>query len=68
MFDLNNVEHKVVALNYYCQAEQAASFDVHRATASKMFNVPYDKVTPEQRKIAKRRNYISMYKPNVEDK
>ena len=35
--------------------------DLHKRTASKIFHVPYDDVTPEQREIAKRKNFIKAY-------
>lgn len=35
--------------------------DVHAATASKIFGIPLDKVTPEQRRIAKTANFGIMY-------
>lgn len=38
-----------------------AGQDAHKATAAKMFNVPYDQVTPEQRRAAKTHNYFRIY-------
>lgn len=35
--------------------------DIHKLTASKMFNVPYHKVTETQRREAKRVNYFPLY-------
>lgn len=35
--------------------------DVHRATAAKIFGIPYDEVTGEQRRIAKTANFGIMY-------
>ena len=35
--------------------------DIHKFVASKMFNVPYDEVTDEQRCIAKTNNFRFMY-------
>lgn len=36
--------------------------DVYRVEASKMFNVPEDKVTPEQRRYAKQQMYLRIYR------
>ena len=35
--------------------------DLHRASAAKMFNVPYDQVTPLQRAKAKEANFYTTY-------
>ena len=35
--------------------------DLHKKRASEMFHIPYDQVTPEQREIAKRNNFIKAY-------
>ncbi len=35
--------------------------DVHAATASKIFKIPYDEVTPDERRIAKTANFGIMY-------
>lgn len=35
--------------------------DYHLESASKIFGVPLDKVTPEQRKMAKSYNFARMY-------
>lgn len=35
--------------------------DHHRALASKIFNVPYDQVTDQQRKAAKKANFWMAY-------
>ena len=39
----------------------ASGVDVHRSTASLIFNVPLDEVSPEQRRIAKTINFGVMY-------
>lgn len=39
--------------------------DLHKKTAAKMFGVPEDQVTPEQRQAGKRANYFSMYPPHT---
>lgn len=35
--------------------------DTHQLTASRIFRVPVDNVTPEQRRYAKTVNYASLY-------
>ena len=35
--------------------------DVHKETAARMFSVKPEEVTPEQRRIAKRRNFLHLY-------
>lgn len=35
--------------------------DIHKATAAKVYNVPYDKVTPDQRRNAKTVNFSILY-------
>ncbi|BBD74637.1 DNA polymerase [Pectobacterium phage PPWS2] len=42
-------------------AEPVPQLDIHRVTASEMFNVPYSEVTPEQRKAAKTLNFRLVY-------
>lgn len=39
--------------------------DLHAETAAKMFGVPVDQVTPEQRRAAKIRNFEILYGRNV---
>lgn len=39
--------------------------DIHKLVASKMFNVPYEDVTDEQRRIAKTVNFKYMYKAGL---
>ncbi|MPM26177.1 DNA polymerase I, thermostable [bioreactor metagenome] len=39
----------------------ATGVDVHRSTASLIFNIPLDEVSPEQRRIAKTINFGVMY-------
>lgn len=58
-FDISKVESKM--LNYYCQATAESNLDIHKLTASEMLNVPYDKVTDEQRRAAKTLNFRRMY-------
>jgi DNA polymerase I-like protein with 3'-5' exonuclease and polymerase domains len=38
--------------------------DVHTSTAAKLFKVPLAEVTPEQRQVAKARNYWWLYSNN----
>ena len=35
--------------------------DLHKSTAARMFGVSYEEVTPKQRKVAKRRNFLALY-------
>lgn len=39
--------------------------DIHKLVASKMFDVDYDEVTDEQRRIAKTYNFRFMYKAGL---
>lgn len=59
-----NVKSDTVDINFIELSEQAVKEhkDIHKLTASKMFNVPYDKVTDEQRRAAKTCNFRCMYK------
>jgi len=41
--------------------EEAAKYDVHKLTASNMFDIPYDQVTPEIRKIGKTLRHACSY-------
>jgi len=36
-------------------------FDIHKETAARMFSVPVEDVAPEQRRLAKRRNFLKLY-------
>lgn len=38
--------------------------DIHKQTAAKLFEVPYEAVTDEQRKFAKTVNYVDFYGNN----
>lgn len=38
--------------------------DAHKAMAARIFGVPYDQVTPEQRRLGKVRNYGLLYVPD----
>ena len=40
---------------------EKAGFDVHRITASEMFQVPLSEVTPEQRKVGKTLRHAKNY-------
>jgi DNA polymerase-1 len=53
MAHLSQDEHLIAAFR--------AGQDVHAATASKIFGVPVEEVTPEQRRIAKTANFGIMY-------
>lgn len=39
--------------------------DIHKLVASKIFNVPYDEVTDEQRLVAKTRNFRALYNGGI---
>lgn len=41
--------------------ESMAHVDLHTVRATELFGVKYDQVTPEQRKVAKMRNFWEMY-------
>lgn len=41
--------------------EEAANYDVHKLTASTMFNIPYEQVTPDIRKIGKTLRHACSY-------
>jgi DNA polymerase-1 len=43
------------------RADFAANVDLHRRTASQMFDIPEDQVTPEQRQAAKPINFGTIY-------
>ncbi len=45
-----------------CKNENVENTDIHKLTASRVFNVPYNKVTDEQRRIAKTLNFKKLYK------
>lgn len=49
-------------------ADSVAPRDIHKETAARMFGVPEDAVTPEQRRAGKRQNFCSMYSPFAEGK
>jgi len=42
--------------------------DIHKLTASKVFNVPSGKVTSEMRRLAKVINYFELYGINLKNK
>jgi DNA polymerase-1 len=52
---------------FECPPEEQANYDIHRLTASLMFQVPYDEVTPELRRIGKTLRHAISYGagPNV---
>lgn len=43
----------------------AAPGDMHRETAAKLFGVPADEVTPEQRRAGKAANFFAAYTPDL---
>lgn len=45
---------------------EGAPLDQHALEASKLFNVPLDKVTAEQRLTAKSRNFAKLYGVNFD--
>lgn len=62
--DLDQVEYRMFA--HYAQATALMElikqgYDVHTATASLLFNVPYNDVTEEQRSRAKTMNFALIY-------
>lgn len=67
--DLSAAEFR--AWGHYSQdqkmiADIKSNFDIHRYTASKVFNLPEDKITKEQRTAAKRVVFGLMYGQGVE--
>ena len=57
-FDLYEIENRLLLSNNIVNKNT----DIHKLTASKIFNVPYNKVTDEQRRIAKALNFKEVYK------
>ena len=62
--DYSQIELRIMA-HLSCDTHLIESFrkgeDVHAMTASKIFNVPLEEVTPDQRRIAKTANFGIMY-------
>ena len=62
--DYSQIELRIMA-HLSCDRHLITAFkageDVHRATAAKIFSVPTDEVTSEQRRIAKTANFGIMY-------
>ncbi len=62
--DYSQIELRVMA-HLSCDAHLLEAFrageDIHRMTASKIFSVPLQDVTPEQRRVAKTANFGIMY-------
>ena len=57
-FDLYEIENRLLLSSNIVNK----NIDIHRLTASRIFNVPYNKVTDEQRRIAKALNFKEAYK------
>ena len=62
--DYSQIELRIMA--HLCSDEHLTNafkegIDVHAATASKIFNIDYSSVTPQQRRIAKTANFGIMY-------
>lgn len=62
--DYSQIELRIMA-HLSCDSHLTGAFrdgiDVHAATASKIFGVPLEEVTPDQRRIAKTANFGIMY-------
>ena len=62
--DYSQIELRIMA-HLSCDSHLIEAFrageDIHAMTASKIFGVPIDKVTPDQRRIAKTANFGIMY-------
>lgn len=62
--DYSQIELRIMA-HLSCDTHLLEAFrngeDIHAMTASKIFSVPMDEVTPEQRRIAKTANFGIMY-------
>lgn len=59
--DMDEVEEKVFQSFVTNKVVLGQSVDVHTERAARVFNVPQDKVTKEQRQFAKMVNYTKMY-------
>ncbi len=62
--DYSQIELRIMA-HLSCDQHLVNAFkqgiDVHAATAAKIFGVPHDQVTPDQRRVAKTANFGIMY-------
>ena len=62
--DYSQIELRIMA-HLSCDQHLITAFrqgiDVHAATAAKIFGIPHEQVTPEQRRIAKTANFGIMY-------
>ena len=62
--DYSQIELRIMA-HLSCDSHLTGAFrdgiDVHAATASKIFGIPLEEVTPDQRRIAKTANFGIMY-------
>lgn len=62
--DYSQIELRVMA-HFSCDRHLINAFrqgmDVHAATAAKIFGIPHEEVTPDQRRIAKTANFGIMY-------
>ena len=62
--DYSQIELRIMA-HLSCDTHLCAAFrdgvDVHKATAARIFGIPHEEVTPEQRRIAKTANFGIMY-------
>lgn len=60
----DKLEHSMCAVagGNYSLRYDIENTDIHKLTASRIFNVPYNEVTDEQRRIAKTLNFKELYK------
>ena len=62
--DYSQIELRIMA-HLSCDSHLVEAFkqgvDVHASTAAKIFGIPYEEVTPDQRRIAKTANFGIMY-------
>lgn len=60
----DKLEHSMCALagGNYSLRYDIENTDTHKLTATRVFNVPYNKVTDEQRRIVKTINFMELYK------
>lgn len=62
--DYSQIELRIMA-HLSCDQHLISAFkkgiDIHAATAAKIFGIPHEEVTPEQRRIAKTANFGIMY-------
>lgn len=54
--NLATIEDKLMSVE-----QDGTKTDLHKLKAARLFDLPYEKITPEQRRIGKQANYIDLY-------